>query len=287
MKINGEKSVYGVTEIEFLGFSITKNGMKPLSDRVKAVLEYKKPKTINELRKFLGIINFYRRHIPHAALTQAPLNSLHPSNKKGKNVNINWTEELDTAFQNCKKKLAEATLLSYPQSNAKTSLYVDASDQGMGGVLQQNINGEFRPIAFYSKKLTPTQQKYSTYDRELLATYAALKYFQYFLEGRSFTIFTDHKPLTFAFKQKPEKASPRQLRHLDYIGQYTTDIKHVSGKDNIIADTLSRINTIGMPSPLVIQQLAEEQKHDKELIDLLANNKSRLQLTKVRLPHAD
>jgi hypothetical protein len=98
MKINGEKSVFGVTEIEFLGFSITKDGMKPLSDRVKAVLEYKKPKTINELRKFLGIINFYRRHIPHAALTQAPLNSLHPSNKKGKNVNINWTEELDTAF---------------------------------------------------------------------------------------------------------------------------------------------------------------------------------------------
>lgn len=94
--------------------------------------------------------------------------------------------------------------------------------------------------------------------------YASIEHFQGILEARDFTIFTDHKPITFAFQQKNEKASPRQLRHLDYISQFTTDIEHISGKD-YIADALSRIDKISFSSSLDYELLAKYQMNNEEL----------------------
>lgn len=119
---------------------------------------------------------------------------------------------------------------------------VDASDTAIGGVVNQFKDRCWQPLAFFSKKHNSAERNYSTYDRELLSIYASIKHFQNILEARTFTTFTDHNPLTFAFQQRNEKATPRQLRHLDYIGQFSTDIQHVSGKDNIVADALSRFN---------------------------------------------
>nr|XP_012235009.1 PREDICTED: uncharacterized protein LOC105679520 [Linepithema humile] len=95
-----------------------------------------------------------------------------------------------------------------------------------------------KPVAFLSKKLIAAQQKYSPYDRELLAIYAAIKHFRHWLEGKEFTRYTDHKPLVYAFRKDPLQSSPRQTRHLELIGQFSTDIRHVAGKDNIVADTI-------------------------------------------------
>ncbi|UYV83314.1 hypothetical protein LAZ67_23000472 [Cordylochernes scorpioides] len=117
-------------------------------------------------------------------------------------------------------------------------------DRAVGSVLQQLDNNTWKPIAFFSKKLNPAQCNYSTYDRELLAIYLSIKFFKHLLEAREFTILTDHKPLIYAFKQKNEKASPIQLRHLQYISQFTTDIKYIKGTDNIVADALSRVDAI-------------------------------------------
>jgi cleavage and polyadenylation specificity factor subunit 1 len=100
----------------------------------------------------------------------------------------------------------------------------------MDSVLQQRVQDFWQPPAFFSKKLSPAQQKYSAYDRELLAIYEAVRYFRYMLEPRHFTILTDHKPLTYTFYQKKYKGSPRQFNHLDFISQFTTDIHHISGK---------------------------------------------------------
>lgn len=119
-----------------------------------------------------------------------------------------------------------------------------------------------------------------------MAAYSALKHFQYFLEGREFTIYTDHKPLSFAFKQKPEKASQRQLRHLDFIGQHTVDIRYVPGKDNTVADALSRLNAITMPSPVNYSILAKEQQEDEELKNIL-NSPQSLCLKQMKLPDVD
>lgn len=99
---------------------------------------------------------------------------------------------------------------------------------------------QIEPLAFFSQKLNDAQRKYSTYDRELLAMYESVKYFRHMLEGRSFIIYTDHKPLIFAFKQKESKASPRQAMQLDFIGQFTTDIRHITGTENIAADAQDR-----------------------------------------------
>ncbi|GBM64178.1 hypothetical protein AVEN_89030-1 [Araneus ventricosus] len=100
------------------------------------------------------------------------------------------------------------------------------------------------------------------------------------IEGRSFILFTDHKPLTFAFRQKEDKCSPRQLRQLDLIGQFTTDIRHLIGTDNVVADALSRIHisTIGLPYAIDFQKMAEEQQTDPELQDILSSNTTSLVL---------
>nr|VZI38583.1 unnamed protein product [Spirometra erinaceieuropaei] len=117
---------------------------------------------------------------------------------------------------------------------------VDASTVAVGAVLQQHINDSTRPLAFFSKKLSPAETRYSTFGRELLAIYLAVKHFQHFLEGRDFTIFTDHKPLTFAIRSHSDKYNPREISHLDYISQFTTDIRHIDGPKNAVADMLSR-----------------------------------------------
>ncbi|KFD62480.1 hypothetical protein M514_25330 [Trichuris suis] len=149
---------------------------------------------------------------------------------------------------------------------------VDASDVAIGAALQQWENGAWQPLGFFSKKLSPAQQRYSTYDRELTAAYMSVKYFRYMLEGRTFILYTDHKPLTFAFTKKSNDGTPRQIRYLDFIGQYTTDIRHRTGATNVVADVLSRVSAITFPSPVDYEQLAQEQKESEELQRLLNSN---------------
>jgi hypothetical protein len=148
------------------------------------------------------------------------------------------------AFTDCKQSLSTATLLAHPVIGIDLALSTDASDFSIGACLQQRVNNDWQPLAFFSRKLTPAQTKYSAYDRELYAVYAAIKYFRHMLEGQTFFILTDHKPRTFALAQKPEKCTPRQFRHLDFISQFTTEVRYVPGPENIPADTLSRIGSI-------------------------------------------
>ena len=95
------------------------------------------------------------------------------------------------------------------------------------------------PLAFFSKKLRQPEKKYSAFDRELLALYLGVRHFRYFLEGRKFIAFTDHKPLTFSMAKASEPWSARQQRQLSYVSEFTTDIRHIHGKDNTVVDTLS------------------------------------------------
>lgn len=117
-------------------------------------------------------------------------------------------------------------------------------------------------------------RKTSVYDRELLSIFAAIKHFQHLLESRQFVIKTDHKPLTYAFAQRLDKASPRQLRQLDYISQFSTEIIHIKGEQNVVAEALSRINEINMPSSLSAERIHEEQEQDDELKNLLTDDTS-------------
>ena len=126
--------------------------------------------------------------------------------------------------------LADATTLSHPIPDTPLSLAVDASDVSIGGVLQQEVNGQIEPLAFFSRTLQPTQTRYSTFGRELFAMYSAIQQFRHLLEGRDFCVFTDHKPLVNAIHNSSNKHSPREIRHLDFITQFTTDVRHIAGK---------------------------------------------------------
>ncbi|GBN61404.1 Retrovirus-related Pol polyprotein from transposon opus [Araneus ventricosus] len=217
LRINLGKSVMGVNQLEFLGYVITPEGSKPLPEKVNVILNYRLPETIHELRTFLGLINFYRRYIKYAAKNQAVLHEYLKGTKKKDKSKIPWTKEAKEKFEQCKKDLANATLLSFPNPDSPLFLFNDASDYAVGSVLQKFEEDCWKPLAFFSKKLTNAQKRYSTYDRELLGIYLSIKQFKHILEGRQFTIYADQKPLMFAFQQKNEKASPRQLRHLQYI----------------------------------------------------------------------
>lgn len=103
-----------------------------------------------------------------------------------------------------------------------------------------------------TKDVRKTEMKCSTYDRELLAVFRGVKHFRHMLEGKSFYIETDHNPLVYAFQQKLDKAAPRQIRQLDFSGQFTTDIRHISGSDNVVADALSRINILSESNKITI-----------------------------------
>lgn len=281
--INTNKCNFGKTKVDFLGYEVSAAGIQPLNSKVQAIQDFPIPKNVKELRRFLGMINFYRRFIPAAASLQMPLNKLLTGPKTKRSQPIEMTKNLLDAFNKCKQSLLQATLLVHPDPHAELAIQTDASDVAIGSVLQQRKGNEWLPLAFFSRKLSPSQKKYSPYDRELLAMYEAIKYFRYMVEARTFSIITDHKPLTFAFSSPRENCSPRQFRYFDYISQFTTDIKFVSGKDNVVADALSRINNIN--SSLDYQSLAKEQESDAELHDLIKNGCS-LTLKKIRLPES-
>ena len=141
--------------------------------------------------------------------------------------------------------MANATLLVHPRAGAETRIVTDASDVAAGAVLEQeSVSGVWEPLAFYSQKLSPAQRNYSAYDRELTAIFEAVKHFRYYIEGRTFKILTDHKPLVYAFVQRSDKASPRQIRQLSFIAQFTTLIEHLPGTSNVVADPLSRVESL-------------------------------------------
>lgn len=285
--INMAKCEFGKSELNFLGFRVSKDGIRPLDEQVKVISEFKRPNTIDELRRFLGMVNFYRRHLPKAASIHDKLNIfLHNAKKKDKSL-IPWNAEALEAFEQCKQSLKNAVTLSFPSPDAPLALMADCSNTCAGAVLQQKEGGSWKPLGFFSTKLSDAQQRYSTYDRELLAIYLAIKHFRPLVEGRSFTVYTDHKPLVFSLQRNKisKNDTPRRIRQLDFILQFCTDIKHISGEENIVADCLSRIESVSELSPIDYKKLAEAQSNDNELKTLMESNS--LQFKKLFVPNCN
>lgn len=283
--INLSKCDFCKTEIEFLGYKVTTEGIHTLDDKVKVIENLPKPETVEQLRRFLGMINFYRAHIPKAAENQAVLHSYIHDSKKRDKTKIVWTESAEKAFVECKRQLQQAVTLSHPLPECQLALFTDASDTCVGAVLQQFVRNKWQPLGYFSKKLSDAQIKYSTYDRELLAVYMAIQHFQNFIEGRELVIFTDHKPLTYAFsKKKSENEIARRTRQLLYISEFTTDIRHVSGEQNVVADCLSRIESINCQGLIDYRELAEEQSKDKLLQEI---RKDETQFREIAVPTCD
>ena len=170
--VNPNKCVFGVKELDFLGHHIDRKGITPLQGKVQTVLNFPQPTSQRQLRRFVGLINFYHRFIPHGAELLHPLHAL--LNSKSKSQELSWNEDTTVAFLETKEALANATLLVYPKPDAPTCVMTDAPDIAVGAVLQQYVNGTWHPISFFSKKMKPAETRYSTFDRELLAVYLAI-----------------------------------------------------------------------------------------------------------------
>ena len=264
--VNKEKCVFGVGGLEFLGHRLSARGIEPLPEKVKAVREYQQPKTVKSLQRFLGMINFYRRFLPRIAAILRPLTDALSGTPKV----LEWTGDMVRAFEQAKASLASATLLAHPMDGAKLQLVTDASTNAIGAVVQQVVKGQSRPLAFFSRKTSGPESRYSAYDLELLSIYSAVVKFRHMLEGRRFEILTDQRPLTSAFFKIKEPLSNRQRHQLAFISEFCTDIAHVPGVENVVADALSRqhedtaiVNTIAHRlADIDLEMLAADQAGD-------------------------
>ncbi|CAL9705054.1 unnamed protein product [Knipowitschia caucasica] len=276
--INPAKCVFGVPSIKFLGHLITSEGAAPLPSKVDAVSTFPRPRSARGLREFLGMVTFYHRFIRQAAHVMRPLYEALKGTTP--NQDVVWTAEADQAFEDTKVALCQATMLVHPSPGAPVALTTDASDYAVGAVFEQWVEGTWQPLAFFSRQLVPRERKYSTFDRELLAVWLAIRHFRFVLEGREFTVFVDHKPLTFSMSKVAEPWSARQQRQLAFISEYTTDIRHIAGKSNVVADCLSRAVVGAVQLGLDYARMGADQAADRTL-QSLKDSDTGLQLGKV------
>ena len=224
MVINPKKCELGKDSVEFLGHRVSVAGISPLPSSVSAVRDCSPPCNRRELQRFLGMINFYRRFIPGLAATILPLTTaLSGPDPKD---NFVMTADMNDSFLSAKNALASAAALAHPVPSAQIRLSVDASSSHVGAVLEQMVHARPQPLAFFSRKLIPAEVRYSTFDRELLAVFAAIRHFRFILEGRQFTVMTDHKPLVTAIARVSPPWSPRQQRQLAFISEFTSNLQH-------------------------------------------------------------
>ena len=283
LKISPEKCAFLKSSVDFLGHSISPTGIKPHPKNCETVHNIEPPTTIGELRSFLGTIGFYRRYINHFADTAVPLHDKLALSDNS-SYKIDLTDEEMDAFVELKQKLQDTIESSYidPSCNIFV-IKSDASNRAIGAVLYQVVNGKHNTILFFSRKLNPTEKRYSTFDRELLAAKDAVERFLPYIDGQSVTLFTDHRPLVSAFVKKGECKSDRQSRHLSFLSEYVTSVEYIEGKANVEADFLSRStshvsNTI-TTSIADLDAIATEQASDDETAKYLTTNTNARQIT--------
>lgn len=247
MKIQLDKCEFFKNEVEFLGFTVSTEGIKSNPKKVDAIAKFPIPRTLKDLRSFLGMSGYYRRFVKDYAKMAKPLTKLlrgedgrlpkHLSAKK----EITLDEEAIKGFRKIINSLvSEDLLLRYPDFSREFQLTTDASNYALGAVLEQ----DGRPLAFISRTLKKNEEHYATNEREMLAIVWALESFKKFLYGTAkVKIFTDHQPLTFAVSNK--NSNWKLKRWKDKLEEYDYELIYKPGKSNIVADALSRAPTEG------------------------------------------
>lgn len=245
LHINLNKCRFFVTELDFLGHHVTSKGVSPTNAKIDILANWEVPKDARELQRYLGCIGFYRRFIPQFALHAAPLQEL-LTQCLNKSSSYKWNSIHQASFDKLKELLSSGIQLHHPDPNCVTyHLVCDASSTCVGGALhQKSENGDMVPLGMFSKKLTRTQSRYSTFDRELLAAYLSVLHFRELIEGRHTTLFTDHKPLMQTLQNAKEGHSDRNQRYLSIVSEYITDVQYVRGEENVVADALSRLSNV-------------------------------------------
>lgn len=234
--LNLEKCELNRSEVIFLGHVISANGVQPDPEKTSAVRDMREPSNVSELRSFLGMVTQLGKFIPHLAETDKPLRDL--LSKKNDWV---WGQPQQSAFDRLKYQLSSTPVLALYDPNKELKLSADASSYGLGAVLLQKEEDEWRPVAYASRSLTETEQRYAQVEKEALGLTWGCERFRAFLIGQHFQLETDHKPLVSLLgSQALSDLPPRIQRFRMRLMAYSYTIHHVPGKTLLTADTLSR-----------------------------------------------
>ena len=261
-KVQLDKCEFAKQQIEFLGFIVDVNGIKTNPDKVRAIVNISPPKTLKDLRSFLGMSGYYRRFIRDYAKLAKPLTSLlrgedgRVSKNASKNRRIFLDQDAIDSFQKIKNSMtSEDIILSHPNFEKDFDLTTDASEYAIGAVLSQDR----KPITFLSRTLNKTEEHYATNEKEMLAIIWALTTLRNYLYGsRKINIFTDHQPLTFALSSKNTNSKMKRWKAI--LEEYNYELKYQPGKTNIVADALSRPPQIN--SMTATQHSSESSSHN-------------------------
>ena len=235
LRLHPKKCTFAVSEVKYLGVILSKDGVKLDKSKLKVMEEFPRPNSVKSLRSFTGLTGYYRRYIRGYAEIASPMNRL-----LKKDMPFEWDEACEIAFVRLKSALVSAPVLAFPNLNKEFILVTDASTLALGYVLQQyDDDGKgLHPVGFGGRALRGPELNYSVTDLEFLGILEAIKYFHPFLANRKFTILTDHISLTFLKTLKVGQG--RIGRWALFLQNYDFEIKHVSGRSNVVCDALSR-----------------------------------------------
>ncbi|XP_062713896.1 uncharacterized protein K02A2.6-like [Aedes albopictus] len=238
VELNWDKCVFGVTKVDFLGHTISSDGVIPAKDKVVAIQSFRRPENEAEVRSFLGLANYLNKFIPNLAILDEPLRTLTKKDSK-----FTWTEQHQQSFDSIKAAMVEILRLGFFNKDHRTTIMTDASPIGLGAILIQTDSlGNSRVVTCASKSLTDTEKRYCQTEKEALAIVWSVERFQIYLYGRQFDILTDCKALVYLFTERSRPCARIErwvlrLQAFDYL------VTHISGDKNL-ADVLSRLSSL-------------------------------------------
>ena len=233
LTLNPKKCAFANAEIDFLGHHLSLNCVRPKLQKVEVLLNFPVPKHKKQVQSLLGLASYYRKFLPHFADITLPLTQL-----LKKNVKFHWSVDCQKAFVDLKSRLASRPILRPPDYTKGFCLGVDASNLCVGSCLFQIVDGVEHPIAFLSRKLRKHEINYSTVEKEALSLVVAVKAFSVYFGSAPVVVYTDHSPLRFINSMR--NSNQKLLRWSLELQQYSLDIRHRPGKDNVLPDLLSR-----------------------------------------------
>jgi hypothetical protein len=236
LKANPKKCVFYQSRVNFLGHTISVNGVEMDSSKVKSIQSWKSPENVKEIQSFLGLCNYYRDFIPRFAHIAGPLYKL----TKKSNLFV-WDSDCEKSFNSLKAAFATECVLIQPDQTKQFYLESDASDYALGGVLsQKDENDRLRPIGFFSRKFTAAEINYEIYDKELLSIIECLRNFRHYCIGTKLPVivYTDHKNLQYFMTSR--HLNRRQARWSLFLADYNISITVRPGNQQVVSDALSR-----------------------------------------------
>ena len=279
LKIKIKKCQFLQKELEYLGHTLNEEGVKMQAGKVKAIIEYPAPSNIKAVRRFLGMIGYYRPFIQNFAAKAYPITNLLKQENK-----FEWEKEQQESFELLKNCLMKDPILVYPDFTKEFFLACDASSTGLGAVLLQKNKSRMRVISYASRVLNATEQRYSVTEKECLGVVWGLKKYRHLILGYNVNILTDHKPILDLFKKRDFINNQKFNRWFLAILEYGPEFKYIPGRSNTLADGLSRAFEEEEKSKikkmecftcqvvdLSLELVREEQQKDPEIREIMGN----------------